>query len=248
MIRKILTIVSLSGLLGACQFLPGEGAGGGAGNAGDAATDDALDISVLLDTEVVAVETDAERAQRRYIADILFEGLQALDADRLLTPVDNNAYSRFQRALAFDPDNAIALQGLQDIAARYLQLSLQASRRGLFAEASTMLENARLVSPDHPELAAVWVALQAEMNSGDLFFDLDSTEVTRRSESVRAKLVDIARQAQALSANFLITSPNDDNARWMFTVMREAVEGHRLRGNIELASRTSVRLRLPRSE
>jgi hypothetical protein len=31
----------------------------------------------------------------------------------------------------------------------------------------------------------------------------------------------------------------------MFSIMRDAVAGYRLRGNIELASRTSIRLRLP---
>ena len=35
--------------------------------------------------------------ESRLIADLLFAGLQALDADRLLTPVDDSAHGRFQR-------------------------------------------------------------------------------------------------------------------------------------------------------
>ena len=38
--------------------------------------------------------------ESRLIADLLFAGLQALDADRLLTPVDDSAHGRFQRVLA----------------------------------------------------------------------------------------------------------------------------------------------------
>ena len=62
------------------------------------------------------------------------------------------------------------------------------------------------------------------------------------------RLSDIARQAKQHEAFFLITSPNDDLARWMVSVMREAVDGYRLRGNIELGSSASIRLKMPESE
>jgi hypothetical protein len=243
--RRLLTITGLACLITSCQMpTPAtEGDEDGARSDGDA---EVLRISVLSEPEVVS-GVGALNDQRQQLADILFEGLQALDADRLLTPIDDSAYARFQRALAYDPDNEIALQGLRDIVARYLELSLQASRRGLFAEAATLLENARFVDPEHPDIAAAWLTLQAEMNSGDLFFDLDPRELSQRSELAQQRLIEIAEQARAHSATFLITAPNDDLARWIFSVMRDAVDGYRLRGNIELASRTTVRLRMPRN-
>lgn len=241
-----MAIVSLTGMLAACQNVPQQP--DGAAESGDVATDvENLNITVLSDGEVVSgVNIGDAMDRRQYIADILFEALQALDADRLLTPVDNNAHARFQRVLALDADNEIALQGLQDIAARYVELSHEASRRGLFREARQMLDNAVFVAPDHPEIAVASAALEAEMNSGDLFFDLVNNEMANRSERAQTQLADIARQAQELSANFLITAPNDELARWMFSVMRDAVPDYRLRGNIELAGRTTVRLRLQR--
>lgn len=245
--RKFLVIACLTGSLSACQYLPQQGRPATESEGSEADVEDEFSVTVLSESEVVSGGQAGFTDERQFLADILFEGLQALDADRLLTPVDNNAYGRFQRVLAYEPDNAIALQGLEDIALRYIELSLQASRRGLFAEASTMLENARFVDADHPDLASTWLALQAEINSGDLFFDLDNNAITRRSEGMQAQLVDIARKARDMSANVLITAPNDDNARWIFNTMREAVDGYRLRGNIELASRTTVRLRIPRN-
>lgn len=191
------------------------------------------------------VEATSPQMNVQLIADTLFEALQALDADRLLTPIDDNAHARFMRVLAYDRDNAIALQGLQDIVARYFELSIEASRRGLFEEAQQMLDRAIFVDGDHPGIAPTLAELQAEMNSGDLFFALDAGEFSRRSAAAEATLVDIAQQAREQEAFFLITAPNDDLARWMFAVMRGAVAGYRLRGNIELASRTTVRLRLP---
>jgi len=198
---------------------------------------------VLSDGRVVSGSTPVD--QQRLLADILYEALQALSDDRLLTPIDDNAHARFRRVLAYDSDNPIALQGIQDIVLRYLELCEQSMHRGLFEEASTMLDRARFVDADHPDIERVSLALEAEMSSADLFFALDDREFSRRTEQAQNQLVDIALQAKQHSALFLITAPNDDLARWMVSVMREAVTGYRLRGNIELASRTSIRLRLP---
>ncbi len=202
-----------------------------------------VDIRVLPDAEPVAAPASVVRP--RVIADILYAALRALKEDRLLTPVDNNAHARFKRVLGYEPDNEIALQGLQDIVKRYLQLSEGYMRRGLFDEARTMLKRASFVDAVHPDIAAVTQALQKEMNSDDLFFELDYPRYAARSEQARNQLVDIAKQAREHEAFFLITAPNDEMARWMVSVMREAVSGYRLRGNIELASRASIRLRLP---
>ncbi|MFT4887022.1 MAG: hypothetical protein ACJAY7_001503 [Pseudohongiellaceae bacterium] len=177
--------------------------------------------------------------------DLLYAALQALDADRLLTPVDDSAHAKFMRVLATEPNNVIALDGIQNITLRYLQLAEEAMRRGLFVESETMLDRARFVDQDHPGIAGVELALTAEMKSNDLFFSFDAAEMTDRSAQTQQRLQEIAVQAKQAEAFFLITAPNDELARWMFSVMREAVSGYRLRGNIELAGRTSIRLRMP---
>ncbi len=200
-------------------------------------------VRVLSGAEVYAGSQPADR--QRLIADLLYEGLQALDADRLLTPVDNNAHARFQRALAYDPDNEIALQGLQDIVLRYVELAEEAIYQGLFEEARLMLDRAEFVDAEHPAIANMAGQLANEMQSGDLFFDFEANGIVNQSDSAQTKLANIAQTARDNEAFFLITAPNDAHARWMYSVMREAVEGYRLRGNIELASRYSIRLRMP---
>lgn len=207
--------------------------------------EEALQIRALSSAEVVSGTGSLDQ---REIADLLFAALQALDADRLMTPVDDNAHGRFRRVLANDPDNEIALQGLEDIVLRYLAMADEASRQGLFEEAETLLERARFVNEDHPNIAAAAELLRAEKESGDLFFNFDARELARRSDAAQEQLGDIARRARENNAFFLITAPNDDLARWMFSVMREAVSGYRLRGNIELANRGSIRLRMPEKE
>jgi len=207
---------------------------------------DALDIRVLSDAEVFSGSASADN--RAMIPDILYAALQALDDDRLLTPVDDNAHARFKRVLAMDPRNELALEGLQDIVVRYLQLAGESMRRGIFDEAETLLGRARFVDASHPGIASAAEALRLEMESNDLFFRLDYPSYSTRSELAQSELADIARQTREHEAFFLITAPNDDLARWMVSVMREAVSGYRLRGNIELSSRLGIRLRMPSGE
>ena len=240
MLRSLYTVLLLPLLVSACVVREPDPA---PTPAQDGEANATLTVRTLSEAEVITGAASEEN--RRWIADTLFEGLQALDADRLLTPVDDNAHARFMRVLAREPDNEIALQGLQDIVARYLALSLEASRRGLFREAEQMLDQARFVDAEHPDIASARMTLQTEMDSGDLFFNLDNREFARRSEAARQQLADIARQAKQHGAFFLITAPDDDQARWMFSVMRDAVDGYRLRGNIEMASQTNIRLRIP---
>jgi hypothetical protein len=228
-------------LLGSCQTPPLESTPGESRPANEA-----LDIRVLSEAEVYSGSDTA--GNRDMIPDILYAALQALSEDRLLTPVDDNAHGRFKRVLAMDPKNELALEGLQDIVARYLQLAGESMNRGIFDEAETMLGRARFVDSSHPGIARAAEALRLEMNSNDLFFKLDYPSYSARSELAQNELADIARQTREHEAFFLITAPNDDLARWMVSVMREAVTGYRLRGNIELSSRLGIRLRMPSDE
>lgn len=228
-------------LLGSCQTAPVESMDESVGSESEV-----LDIRVLSDAEVVSGSGNADR--RSMIPDILYAALQALSEDKLLTPIDDNAHGRFKRVLAMDPQNELALEGLQDIVQRYLQLAGESMNRGLFDEANTMLGRARFVDSNHPGIAAAEEALRVEMESDDLFFELDYPIYASRSDMAREELADIARQTREHEAFFLITAPNDDLGRWMVSVMREAVTGYRLRGNIELSSRLGIRLRMQNDE
>jgi len=227
-------------LLSSCQAPPVES------TAEPQSVNSPLKIRVLSEAEVYSGSSSADN--RDAIPDILYAALQALSEDRLLTPDDDNAHGRFKRVLAMDSRNELALEGLQDIVVRYLQLAGESMRRGMFDEAETMLGRARYVDSSHPGIASTAEALRLEMTSNDLFFKLDYPIYSAHSEAAQIELADIARQTREHEAFFLIVAPNDDLARWMVSVMRQAVPGYRLRGNIELSSRLGIRLRLPGDE
>ena len=184
---------------------------------------------------------------RRLIADLLFSGLQALDDDRLLTPQFDNAHSYFREVLQMQPDNEIAREGMRSIVERYLELALEAANRGNFTNADRLLGRAEIIDGSHPGIASARERLDTERNSGDLFFPLEERALRRRDDSVRANLAEIAAQARENDAFVLITAPDDELARWVYSVMRESVAGYRLRGNIEISGVALIRLRMPDS-
>lgn len=198
------------------------------------------------DEELRAWQIEFER--QRLIGDLLYDALRALQQDRLLVPVDDNAYTRYRRVLALEPDNTLALEGIQNIVNRYLELAATASRQGRFAAAAEFIDRARAVDRDNPAIESARLALERDRNSGDLVFELDSAQLTAQSPELVEQLAAIASQAVASQAFVWITAPSDEKGRWIYGTLREQANGYRLRGNIELGSFAIIRLRLPASE
>lgn len=202
-------------------------------------------IDPVIDEAALISTFELELRYQRMIADLLYEGIKALNANRLLTPPDISAHAYFSRALAIEPENAVALNGLQDIVAKYLQLADQAGRQGQFDSATTYLRRAEQVDRSHQGIAGAWVKLEAEMKSNDIVHSISARELANQTATLMEELGKIGIQARDSGAFFLITAPSDVQARWIYTQMQAAVAGHRLRGNIELGDSPTVRLIMP---
>lgn len=186
---------------------------------------------------------DDEERQRRYVADILFEGMRALRADRLMTPAENSAYHHFNRALALEPDNEIARDGIRDIAARYLQLADLAGRQGQFSNAEGFLRRAAQVDSQHPGLEQANRRLQAERESTHSVITLNTRGVIARDAAITAQLREVAQLVADTNAFVLITAPNDELGRWMYAQIQDQLGADfRVRGDIEIGEQASVRL------
>lgn len=77
----------------------------------------------------------------------------ALAANRLTTPVGDNAYELFKSALVLDPQNAAAEAGVETVRQRYLTWLDQALSDNRAAAARMYLQKARNVGVDHTILA-----------------------------------------------------------------------------------------------
>jgi len=195
--------------------------------------------------EPVVVDTyrlDEEERQRRYIADILYEGMRALRADRLMTPPENSAYHYFNRVLSFEPDNQIAKDGIREIAGRYLQLADLAGRQGQFTNAENFLRRAEQVDYAHPGLESANRRLHTERERTHSVITLNTREVIARAGSISTQLRALAKEVVDINAFVLITAPNDEIGRWMYAQIQEELGEYRVRGDIEIGEQPSVRL------
>lgn len=199
--------------------------------------------------ELAAAEAEREDAERhrRYIADILYDGMRALRTDRLMTPPEDSAYHYFSRVLAFEPDNTIAHDGMRDIALRYLQLADTASRQGQFDNAESFLRRAESVDDELPAIAIARQTLATARAQTHSVHTLNNRELAGRQPSVAQQLEGIARLVAENNTFVLITAPNDELGRWIYAQLQASMTDARLRADIEIGEQASVRLVLPRT-
>lgn len=202
--------------------------------------------AVAEQAAVAAAREDAER-HRRYIADILYNGMRALRADRLMTPPEDSAYHYFSRVLAFEPDNTVAHDGMRDIALRYLQLADTASRQGQFDNAESFLRRAEGVDNTLPALAVARQTLATARAQTHSVHTLNNRELAARQSSIAQQLDDIARLVAENNTFVLITAPSDELGRWIYAQLQASMTNARLRADIEIGEQASVRLVLPRA-
>jgi len=155
-----------------------------------------------VDEAALTTTFELELRYQRIIADLLYEGVKALNANRLITPPDISAHAYFSRVLAIEPENAMALKGLQDIVAKYLQLADQAGRQGQFDSARTYLRRAEDVDRTHPGIADAWVRLESEMNSSDVVHSINARELANKSATLMEELGRLAFRLATQAPSF----------------------------------------------
>lgn len=82
----------------------------------------------------------------------LAEAQQNLEALRLTTPLENNAYQHYRIVLVLDPKNAEAKAGMDKIVEYYDGLFTRALAEGRLQRASIYLRRVEAVMPDAPEV------------------------------------------------------------------------------------------------
>lgn len=190
-------------------------------------------------------EVEAAFSRSMLLADILYEARMAYEDNRLMTPAGDNALDRYRQVLQLDPGNAVALEGIEAIVLRYVDLADAAMRQGQYDQAETLLGRAASLNPGRAELLAARDRLTVARQTKVQRFDLDPKELDGQSLEVMVQLAEIAQQIQRNESTFLINARTDAEGRWVYKVMREAVGGYRLRGNIDISSTPGILVMQP---
>lgn len=190
---------------------------------------------------VPAVDPELQRLQRaRIIADMLYAARLAQEDNRLMTPPGNNAYDGYREVLEIDPENAVARQGITDIALRYIELADVAMNQAQYDNAASLLARGERVRPGLPEIAEARQRLAVARENKVETFELDPRGLSSQNAETQQQLAQIANYIREQGATFLINARSDAEGRWMYQVMREAVDGYRLRGNIAIAGTPTI--------
>ena len=120
------------------------------------------------------------------------------------------------------------------ITERYLQLAEQAFSRGSKGKGELMLQRALSIAATVEQAESVRSRFKAQPSERE--FLLATADLTVRNDIIAARLVELAQIARKAQSRLLIVARNDAEGRWIYRKMREAVDGHRLRGNIDIGS------------
>lgn len=180
----------------------------------------------------VAEPTDPSLALRREAQTYLDRGLVALQDDRLLLPDSDNAFMWFNKALEILPHYQRALDGIERIAERYLQLATQAIAGDAYGRAGTFIDRAKSILPEYPQIASVERQLERMRSAERRNLDMNSEALRARSPRLAADLVVFGRHARGEGRLVRIYVPNDALGRWVYEQLSRSRGELRIRADI----------------
>ena len=185
--------------------------------------------------------------RQRILADMLYEARVAYEDNRLMSPSGNNAYAGFRAVLDFEPDNEVALQGIRDIVQRYVELADAAIQIGQYDNAASYLDRGASLGVNGSVIRDAQSRLERAQENKLSIFPLDPDGLAEQSLETMVELGEIGQYIRDIEATFLINARTDEEGRWIYKIMREAVGGYRLRGNIGVANEPSIQVLIPKS-
>ncbi|HEY6600109.1 MAG TPA: hypothetical protein VIZ30_12375 [Pseudomonadales bacterium] len=165
---------------------------------------------------------------------LLERGDQAMKAGRLLTPIDDCAFDYYREALALAPDHPAAQHGLQRLAERFVGMAEQAAERGQFDTARSLLERARIVSPQLESIAAAQAQIDLRSSAPRSRTALDPEQLSAHAADVAARLNALGAKAKAEDAWVIIRARSDAEGRWIYQQMASAPGDRRIRAELTL--------------
>lgn len=190
-------------------------------------------------TPAAAVDDSEARA----LEALLRAAEDALAANRLTTPLEDNALDHFLRALVLSPEDPRARAGIDEIGRRYQRWALRAAGNGEAGRAAELLELAAQVSPAHPTLSAARADVARALASPAERHELATSELDARAPALAQRLAHLGTRAKEEALFVVITAPVDGWSRWIYQQMNGAPPARRLRARSEVGPVPSIELR-----
>jgi len=199
-----------------------------------------------------------ESASKRIENTLLKRAEIAFRAGQLTTPPHNNAYDSFQSVLIINPGNTQARSGVQAILLRYAELLRGAITKGRLLYAEGLLRQAETYYPANPLLMDIKRELIREKGREEetllagvpksapgMEYPLPGGALARKSPTVSAYLGRIAERIRESDESVMIYARNDREGRWIYSQLKKAVPGYRVRGDIRISRKAKISILPP---
>jgi len=188
--------------------------------------------SASKEPDAAIASGDNQTDMDQQIQQLLRKAEFALMRERLTSPAEDNAFSRYSRILEMVPDHPAALAGIDEIVGIYLELAGDYVDSNNFERAARLIDRAERVGGPSPEIAAMQDQLAAQApalqetaavpeDTVVVAADLDSMETTVRHEPAASGteqgvlkevegllLRDAETEARYRLEQFLVTHPD----------------------------------------
>ena len=131
-------------------------------------------------------DTAAGKNGENNIARLLEEAKTDIEAMRLTSPENNNAFDKYRRVLSLEQDNPVALGGIKDVANKYIELARSSLAAGDLRKASNYLDNAVELNSDDPDITALKSDIAVAHELAQVRKSVSDTPVQRPTDAMSA--------------------------------------------------------------
>ncbi len=187
--------------------------------------DEAAALSAVADPAVTAARESMLASQdSREISNLLSLANERMASGQLISPSDDNARFFFRAALAKEPNNAAATQGLRLIAARFIADADAAFKRGDIETASGLLDTARssgATAADVRTLAGqIATTRKAAEDQAEAAAKIEREQEAQRTAAAEAKA---QADAEAAAATLAASQPRLSAGGLQYVTLSELV-------------------------
>ncbi|WP_101758302.1 serine/threonine-protein kinase [Oceanicoccus sp. KOV_DT_Chl] len=147
----------------------------------------------LTPEELERQRIQSEKTRGQQIVALLKAANSDLKADRLQTPVGNNAVEKFRQVLQLDPSNLDALEGLQNVGEKYVALANEQLAKKAIEEADKYLNIAQKLVPSSQQLFTARRSVLAAREEKARLRDLE----IQRQREIKQLLAGAAKDLEA---------------------------------------------------
>jgi len=141
---------------------------------------------------------------------------EAFEAGRYLEPKGSNALDHYKVALAAEPNNAEARDGVRRVAEVMLARAEAALLDGRLREAGSAIKQAKAIEPGHPRVASLEAQVARELDR-----TAAAQQEAARTDATNLKLASLIKLGNERLNQDRLVEPNGDNARFYFTSARD---------------------------